>query len=260
MTTVSSYMQIIKNLDKTLAAVAQRPDVARDSVYYLAHIGGVKTVDGFIKDDRLFTFAMKAYGLKDMVYGKAFMRKVLTEGIDGKNSFALQLADPRFKEFAAAFNFARYGSTATVFTAAQQGSVDKYIRVELESQAGSTDQGLQLALYFQRKAPGVTSVYGLMGDVALYKVVQTALGLPAAFSNVDIDKQAAFISGKLNLDSLKTSAGLDSFILKFTARWQAANGAASLQVPQIGLSQSTLTSFSNSTVLSLQGLKTGGQS
>ncbi|MBI2718603.1 MAG: DUF1217 domain-containing protein [Rhizobiales bacterium] len=255
--TVTSYRQISANLTRSLAVIAARPDVKRDGDYYLARIGSVKSIDDFLKDDRLFNYAMAAFGLKDMAYGKAFMRKVLKEGVDGQKSFALQLADPRFREFAAAFNFARYGGTATTFTRAQQGTVDRYLRVELEANAGSTDEGVRLALYFARKAGDVASVYGLMGDAALYKVVQTALGLPAAYSNVDVDKQAAAIKAKIDLVALKTPEGLDKFLSKFAAHWQAAKAVDQLNVPQIGLGQSTLAVFSNDALLKLQGLKTG---
>ena len=259
MNTVTNYRQIVRNIDRSLAVIANRPQTKRDSEYYLAHIREVKSADEFIANGRLFSFAMKAHGLTDMVYGKAFMRKVLAEGVDGSRSFALQLADPRFREFAEVFNFARYGATATAFDRAQQGTVDKFTRVELESQAGSADEGLRLALYFQRKIAGVTSIYGLMADAALYKVTQTALGLPAALSNVDIDRQAAFIGGKIDLEKLKDGAELEKFILRFTARWQMSNGSSSAQVPQIGLSQSVLATFDNATLLGLQSLKNGGR-
>ncbi|MFT3988582.1 DUF1217 domain-containing protein [Aestuariivirga sp.] len=257
MTTITDYRQISANLDRSLAAVASRADVKRDSGYYLANISNVKSVDDFLKDERLYRYAMTAFGLKDMIYGKAFIRKVLTEGIDSNNAFALQLSDSRFRDFAEAFNFQRYGATATAFTRAQQGTVDKYLRVELETDAGTKDQGVQLALYFQRQAANVTSVYGLMGDTALYKVVQTALGLPAAMSNLDIDKQAAYISSKIDLDDLKTTDGMDKFLSRFAAKWQMANDTSSATVPQIGLSQSLLTTIGNDTLLSLQNLKSG---
>jgi len=259
MTTITDYRQISANLDRSLATIADRADVERDSSYYLANIGNVKSVDEFLKDDRLYRYAMTAFGLKDMIYGKAFIRKVLTEGVDSDKAFALQLSDGRFREFAEAFNFQRYGATATAFTRTQQGAVDKYLRVELETDAGTKDQGVQLALYFQRQAPDVTSVYGLMGDSALYKVVQTALGLPAAMSNLDIDKQAAYISSKIDLDDLKTAEGMDKFLSRFAAKWQMTNGTSSVTVLQIGLSQSLLTTIGNDTLLSLQTLKTGGR-
>ena len=257
--TVARYQQIVRNMDKTLGTISKRPEVKREADYFLSTIRTVKSADDFLKNDRLYKFAMTAFGLKDMIYGKAFMRKVLNEGIDGSKSFALQLADPRFRDFAEAFNFARYGGTATAFDRAQQGTVDRYIRVQLEDDAGATDEGLKLALYFQRKAPEVTSIYGLMGDAALYKVVQTALGLPAAYSNTDVDTQAAYLRTRINIADLKDPVKLDNFLTRFTAKWQAANGTAGKYVPQVGLSTSLLTTFDNSLLLSMQLLKGSGR-
>ena len=253
--TVARYQQIARNTDRTLATLSRRPEVKRESDYFLANIRGVKSAEDFLKNDRLYKFAMTAFGLKDMIYAKAFMRKVLTEGVEGSRSFALQLADPRFREFAEAFNFARYGGTATAFDRAQQGTVDRYLRIQLEADAGKSDEGLRMALYFQRKAPDVTSVFGLMGDPALYKVVQTALGLPAAYSNTDVDKQAAFIRSKIDIADFRDPAKLETFVTRFAAKWQAANGVAAPAAPQVGLSRSVLTSFDNSLLLSMQLLK-----
>lgn len=254
--TVTSYQQIARNIDRSIGTLSKRPDIKREADYFLANIRNVKSADEFLKNDRLYSFAMTAFGLKDMIYGKAFMRKVLNEGLDGDKSFALQLADGRFREFAEAFNFARYGSTATAFDRAQQGTVDRFLRIRLESDAGRNDEGVRLALYFQRKAPQVTSVFGLLGDQALYKVVRTALQLPATYSGTDIDRQAAFIGTKLKLDDLKDPAKLDAFITRFTALWQASQGpSAAAQVPRVGLGQPVVASFDQSLLLSLQLLK-----
>lgn len=255
--TVSGYKQITRNIERSLDSLSQRPEVKRERDYFLANIRNVKSADEFIRNDRLFAFAMTAFGLKDMIYGKAFMRKVLAEGTDGPKSFALQLSDPRFRDFAEAFNFARYGATATAFDRAQQGTVDRYLRVQLETEAGQRDEGLRLALYFQRKAPEVGSVYGLLGDAALYKVVQTALGLPAAYSNTDIDKQASFIRSKIDIEDLRNPSKLESFVSRFTARWQAANASQTAPVPRIGLGGSLLNSFDNNLLLSMQVLNAG---
>ena len=253
--TVARYQQISQNLGRTLGGISQRPEVKREADYFLANIRGTRTADDFLRNDRLYQFAMTAFGLKDMIYAKAFMRKVLTEGVDGPKAFALQLADPRFRELAEAFNFARYGATATAFERTQQGTVDRYLRIQLETDAGQRDEGLRLALYFQRKAPEAGSIYGLMGDPALYKVVRTALGLPAAYSNTDVDRQAAFLRSKVAIDDFRAPEKLDAFIKRFTARWQAENGAAGQSMPQVGLGGSPLARFDNALLLSMQLLK-----
>jgi hypothetical protein len=118
MATISSYAAITANLDRSISRVAADPANARASADYLERISNITTVDAFLKDDRVFTYALKAHGLEDMAYAKAFIRKVLEEGTDGPRAFANQLADPRYKELAETFNFKRYGDTATVFACA----------------------------------------------------------------------------------------------------------------------------------------------
>ena len=104
-----------------------------------------------------------------MAYAKAFMRKVLEEGVDDPDSFANKLTDKRYRNLPSRFNFKRYGETTTAFDRTQQGTVDKYDRQTLEEQAGAKDDGVRLALYFARKAPDVESVSGLLADPALLK-------------------------------------------------------------------------------------------
>jgi hypothetical protein len=253
--TVARYQQIARNIDRSLGVLSQRPEVRRESDYFLANIRSVKSAEDFLRNDRLYNFAMTAFGLKDMIYGKAFMRKVLAEGVEGPKSFALQLSDPRFREFAEAFNFVRFGASTTAFDRAQQGTVDRYLRIQLEADAGRSDEGLRMALYFQRKAPEVGSIFGLMGDPALYKVVQTVLGLPASYSNTDIDTQAAFIGSRINVEDFKSPEKLEAFVTRFAARWQAVNGNPAQSVPLVGLGRPMLTSFDNGLLLSMQLLK-----
>lgn len=99
---LSSYKQVAGNLQTSITRLSQQPQVQRDVDYYRSKIGSVKSIDDFMKDQRLFTFAMKAHGLDDMVYAKAFIRKALTEGIDNPKAFSLKLSDTRFRDFCVA--------------------------------------------------------------------------------------------------------------------------------------------------------------
>ena len=47
---------------------------------YQANIKTIKTIDDFVKNDRIFKFAMKAYGLEDMAYAKGLIKKLLRRG------------------------------------------------------------------------------------------------------------------------------------------------------------------------------------
>lgn len=110
--TLTSYRLIAKDLTASLARKAAEPTVARETAYYEAHIGQVTTIDDLLGDQRLYAYAMKAYGLEEMTYAKAFMRKVLEEGAASAASFANRLADERYTAFARAFSFGQGLSAA----------------------------------------------------------------------------------------------------------------------------------------------------
>jgi hypothetical protein len=117
--TNTSFKLITRDIERSLDRVERDPAVKREAEYYLKNISKVKSVKDFLADDRLFRFAMKAHGLSNMTYAKAFMKKALEEGIDSSQSFANKLADTRYRDFVETFNFARHGETATIFTRAQ---------------------------------------------------------------------------------------------------------------------------------------------
>ncbi|OAS27531.1 DUF1217 domain-containing protein [Methylobacterium platani] len=112
MTTLTSYVLLSRNLATSLQRKAAEPTVARETAYYQANIGKVKSVDDLMADQRLYNYAVKAFGLEDMGYAKAFMRKVLTEGTTDSSAFANRLADDRYVAFAKAFDFTQE-ATAT---------------------------------------------------------------------------------------------------------------------------------------------------
>ncbi|ACA20761.1 protein of unknown function DUF1217 [Methylobacterium sp. 4-46] len=111
--TFTNYQLVARDLPKALQRKAADPVVARDTAYYEANIGKVKSVDDLMADQRLYAYAMKAYGLEDMTYAKAFMRKVLEGGVADASSFANRLADPRYVAFARAFDFAAGAASAS---------------------------------------------------------------------------------------------------------------------------------------------------
>lgn len=220
--TIADYTRLTKDMSKSLNQVATEPDVSRETDYFLSHIGEVKTIDAFLGDYRLFSYAMKAYGLSDMTYAKAFMRKVLTEGVASTDAFANKLSDTRYRQFAAAFNFAALGDQATQTTAATAGTATQYATQTMEEKAGDENEGLRLALYFTRKASSITSPYQILADKALTQVVQTAMGWSATISSSDIDAQAKMITDKISLADFQDATKVSRFVQRFAAMWDAA--------------------------------------
>lgn len=243
-------------LEAALAGVSfDHPLMKAQVEYYAAHIGEVKSIDDFLADDALFSFAMKAYGLADKLDDKAFMRKVLEGGVADPDSFANRQSDPKYAEFAAVFDFAARGEEATTYIPAQHGVVDKYMRQTLEENAGTQNEGVRLALYFQRKAQSITTPYQILADKALGTVVRTALGLPDAIAKADLDKQAAMLKERLDFADFKDPQKLDKFLARFTTMWELNNGTPAAASPAVLLAQPVEFGISTDTLLALQQLR-----
>lgn len=254
--TYTSYNLVTRDLERSLDRVEQQPFVQRETEYYLENIQKVKSIDEFVNDRRLFSYAMKAFGLEEMTYAKAFMVKALEGGISEDDSFANALTDRRYAEFVETFNFAQFGETATVFTKAQQGTVDRYLRQTLEEDAGATNEGVRLALYFERKAPEITDMYEILADTALSKVIRTTLGLPESFALLDVDKQVEFFESKFSIEDLSDPEELSKLMTRFTSMWDIQNQTGS-SVANVGIlfSQPTELGISTDILLTMQQLK-----
>lgn len=257
--TMTSYRLIAADLPRSLARVSAEPAVKRDSEYYLKNIRNVKSVDDFMKDTRLYNFALKAFGLSDMAYAKAFVRKVLTEGIDSEDSFANKLNDGRYKDLATAFNFVKYGDKATSQPETLKPIVDKFVRQTLEVETGQQNEGVRLALYFARKAPTITNAYQILGDKALLQVFQTTFSIPAQTSGMDIDRKAKLVEDKLNLADLKDPPKLDKLITRFTAMYEMNNPSTSTSIPSLLIGGTTSIGIADSILTTLQSFKLGGR-
>ncbi|MDZ5698436.1 DUF1217 domain-containing protein [Chelativorans sp. M5D2P16] len=229
MNTYTSYQLIARDMAQSISRVEAQPMVGRETEYYRENIEKVKTIEEFVADDRLFRYAMKAHGLEDMAYAKAFMVKALKEGVDDQDSFANSLTDKRYKEFVETFNFARYGEETTTFYSPTTGTVNKYLRQTLEEDAGQRNEGVRLALYFERKADGLDSFYEVLADPALAQVVRTALGFPETLAQADIDKQVEMFKDRLDIEDFKDPDKLADFLKRFATMWEVENPSYSPQ-------------------------------
>jgi hypothetical protein len=185
--TYTSYRFYSQDLSKALKRTAAEPQVARDAAYYQANIGKVKSVDDFLGNHRLFAYAMKAYGLEDMTYAKAFMRKVLESDLSDSRSFANKLADTRYREFAAAFNFQADGSVASGADIQYDDQEGETAFLYTQYQAAAATATSVETAYFKNHIAAVTSVDDLLHDDRLYSYALKAVGLdPAVVSRAAI--------------------------------------------------------------------------
>jgi len=229
MTTLSTYLQIANNQAQWQAMTAKSPEVATQTQYFKDNIGKATSVDAFMKDSRLFNYAMTAFSLGSLTYAKGLMQKVLEGGVSSSSALANTISNANIKAFATAFDFAENGESTTSSSTLVDNVVSRYTEQTLETNQGQQNPGVQLALYFRQHAPDLTSVYGILADRNILTVVQTALGLSPLTSSQSIDTQYRLLSSKVNLDDFKDPAKLQQFISRFAAQYDYNNGDANSQ-------------------------------
>ena len=131
------------------------------------------------------------------------------------------------------------------------------MRQALEENAGAQNEGVRLALYFQRKASNITNAYQVLADKALLKVVQTALGISPLTAMADVDKQAAMLTAKIDFTDFQSPEKLQTFLQRFSAMWESENGQATSTTPSILVNQPIEMGINADTLASLQTLKVG---
>lgn len=210
--------------DKTLQDQAKG-----EATYYSKAILDIGSVDQLLENIVLVDFALRATGLEKEKLSNEVLKKILTSNPLDAKSFVNLPENRKYRALAAAFNFDADGSVPpTAVRQAQTRSdtvatIDLYVRQTLELTVGEQSEGARLALYFQRKAPDITSAYSILGDKALFQVVRTAFGFPATMSNASIEVQAATITKKLDLADLKDSKKLDKFLVRYMAMYDITN-------------------------------------
>jgi hypothetical protein len=259
LTTSARYQLITSNLTRTKTLIEKDPIVKRETEYYQANIKKIKSVDEFIKNDRVFKYAMKAYGLEDMAYGKAMIKKLLQEGVTSPKSMANKMSNPLYKEFARAFDFTGKGAAATSAASATTDAVQRYVQLTLEAKEGEQNQGVRLALYFKRKASSVTSTMGILADRALLQFAQTTFGIPSTASKADLDIQVRNLEKHLNVKDLQDPKKVDKLIQRFGAMWDAINVAPEATSPVLSLfGQAPEQGMSVDLMMSIAKLRLGG--
>jgi hypothetical protein len=263
-TTTSTYLSIENNLARYQKMVASEPAVKTATAYYAANIGSVTSVSGLVNNYRLLSYALTAYGLGDQVNNKALVTKVLEGGTTSSKALANTLSNPNWAKFAKAFSYLTSSTSATSATisAATSTTESNYVEQQLEAQEGKQDVGVQLALYFQRVAPTISSSYNVLGDENLLEAFQTIFGVTLNTYG-SVDTNAAIVSKLMPMSDLTNPTKLKSLTERFTAQYTllygpgGQNASSPLTVTDSG---TTTSSNLNAATSILSGVISGNSS
>ncbi len=221
----------------------------------------VKTVDELLADKTLTEFILVANNIDPKTLDKTALRKAFTADPEDVKGFLNTPAGEKFKAMVNVFNFDAKGNLTTAKIEAGQNkgarlaTNDLYLHQTLESQQGASNEGVRLALYFQRKAPQVNSVYDIMSDPALYNVIKTTYSLPSSMSNMDVTRQAKMLEKLFPIKDLHDGGKVNNLLKRFSAVYDAANGVNTTSAASAILTRGSGIGMSADLMLSIAQLK-----
>ncbi|MDQ0319390.1 hypothetical protein QO002_001528 [Pararhizobium capsulatum DSM 1112] len=249
--TYIDYNLITRDMKLSLQRTADQAQVARETAYYKENIGKVTSIDAFMDDYQLYSYAMKAHGLEDMTYAKAFMRKVLESDLSDDTSYANKLTDDRYRNFAMAFSFSQ--GTAVVQSSAQEEDVIGLYKQTMADQEAAV--GTDTA-YFNAAMDKITTVDQLWQNDKLKNYVLTAYGFDPKYMSYehfkgivtsDVNDSSSYVNTQAASYKQGLQARIDSIVSTASAE-DLANSASSAR-KQIAQYQSAINNAPDYTTL-----------
>ena len=259
-TQINSYISDYSSRTRaglTGAELTKATSDAKDAgTYFATNIVKITSVTDLLADSKLTNFILTANGIDPKTVDTATLKKAFASDPSDPKSFINTNDGAKFKSIVEAFNFGTDGNlTDSKLGAAQnQGALaatnDLFLHQTLEDQQGETNAGVRLALYFQRKASDINSVYDIMGDPALYEVITTTYNLPSSISNMDVDTQAKMLSKFIDVTDLQDPDKVTKLLQRFSAMYDLDNKTTSSTSPALSI----LTGSSSSSGISADTL------
>lgn len=243
--------------DKQLETYSASPQIQRDIDYFKEKVAQPISVEDFVSDPRLRRISLTAFGLSGEEWKTGYIRNILEEVQDPDSSFLQRLNNPQYTSFAEAFEPAN--GQINLITSEIDTIAARFAAESFEIAIGQQDDTMRLSLNFQDGigeliTEGSTEeavLFKLLGSTPIRTVLETALGIPANLSQLDVDRQAEFLD-----DRLKSQFGINSVqelkdpevIEKVLQRYQIL----------AGINQNLSTTSSASTALVLLGNAASG--
>jgi hypothetical protein len=241
LTGYAGWRYVSATLEGQMDRLRASPVVARDIAHFRSEIGTVATPGDLVGDYRLLKVALTAFGLQDDIANRAFITRVLSDGVEDAAALSNRLADKRYRDFSAAFGFGTGRAPRTGSPGFAQSIIARFERQSFEQSVGEQDPSMRLALDTARRLPELaakgqadtTAWLSVLGDPPLRQVFETAFGLPQSIGTLDLDFQvtafrdaAARIFGKKDLAQFTDPRAVETLIRRFSLQTEIAAGPA----------------------------------
>lgn len=232
-----------------LQAFSNSTAVVTDTKYFEENIGKVNTPEDLVADRRLLRVALGAFGLEDDINNKFFIKKILEDGSLKTDALANKLSDSRYKELTVAFGF-DLGTPRSKLSDFGSKITAQYRQMQFEVAVGEQDDSMRMAMNASRTLPELVAKEGsettkwfqIMGSPPLRSVFETALGLPDAFAQLDLDKQLEVFQDRASsqlgierLSDLSDPDTMDKLVQRYLLRSQIESYQSSVSSGSIAL-------------------------
>lgn len=228
-----AWRNLQRTLPQQLETFANTPQQKRLMEGFIAKAPTLKSAEAIVADREVLTLALGAYGLQDDLENRFFVKRILNEGGSDPDALANRMSDSRYKRLATDFALDGLSRLVGILPTTANNVSESYIQQAFSVAVGENEPNLRLALNAEREFERIAELdvssdakwFLLMGNPPLRSVVETALSLPRAFGQLDIDKQLEVFKeksqatfGVKEIDDLavdETRAKIvDSFLLK----------------------------------------------
>ncbi|QBF29710.1 DUF1217 domain-containing protein [Thalassococcus sp. S3] len=201
---IAGWRFLQRTYDQQFEAFNQGAQIKRDAEYFEEKIGEVRTAEDLVSDRRLLGVALGAFGLQDDINNRFFVQKILEDGTASDDALANRLADERYKRFSEALGFGPGQVPQTLTTGFADQILEQFRAQSFEIAVGEQDETMRIGLFAERELTILAESgksdraqwYSMMSLAPLRKMFETAMGLPEAFGQLDIDKQLEIFQDK----------------------------------------------------------------
>jgi hypothetical protein len=202
---VAGWSFLKRTLPDQQASFAASARVQREMTYFRETIGSIETAADLVADRRLLAVSLEAFGMGEELDKAAFVQKALEEGTERQDALAGRMVDPRYRQLVAAFGFGDGKGAQTAVEGFADRILARFKVRAFETAVGGVDESMRLALNFDRAAldyatQGLSESaawFRVLGDVPMRNVIESALNLPSAFSQLDIDQQVGVVRERM---------------------------------------------------------------
>lgn len=173
------------------------PSIRQATAAFRDSFSEIRRATELVENRQALRVVLGAFGLQDDLDNRAFIGKVISDGVDQPDALANRLADKRYFSLARSLTHLAPGGSGVAPPGLADGLTRRFQASEFEVAVGKSNEDMRFSLSYARKMPAIAEGlrsdaaqwFEILGDPPTRRVIETALGLPREFATLDLDEQ-----------------------------------------------------------------------